>query len=293
LKLREREDHVKLSIVECDRYGYVSPTDILDQINPETRAIVINHASNVVNAVTDIEVISEIAHDNDIHLIIDASQSAGNIPIDIGKIDPDILIFTGHKSLYGIAGIGGLYIKEGVNVKPLIVGGTGLKTQSLFQTEEKPAYYESGTQNIVGIASLEAGISFILETGMEKINQKKEQIFYKMVEAFERIPGIIMYGSREYSLPLLSFNIKDADPKSVGYILNHKYGIIVRTGLLCAPLIHKNIGTESTGGAVRISFSSFTQEEEIEDLICAVKDIIDLIKKDGELVSTSKLLACY
>lgn len=294
LKLREQEDSLTMSIVECDGRGRLNPDDFADQIRPDTRAIVVSHASNVVNAVSDIESISEIAHDRQILLVVDASQSAGNVPIDVRKTDPSALIFTGHKSLYGIGGTGGFYLKEDVAVKPLIVGGTGVKSHSLFQTEERPVYYESGTQNSAGIAALEAGVTYVLDTGIDRLNEKKEKLYYKLTDALLAIPEVILYGEHRYSLPVVSFNLKNCDAKKAGYLLRERYDIVVRTGLCCAPLIHRNIQSDAYGGVVRASYSSFTTEEEIDSFIAAIKEINRLVKSDQEVVfDDGGLLSCY
>ena len=169
LKTLEREGVITLSIVACDEAGYVNPQKIAHAIQKNTKLIVVNHSSNVTGTVLDIKTISRIARSHGIVLLVDASQSAGCVPIDVQQWDIDMLAFTGHKSLYGIPGIGGLYIREGIVLNPLKVGGTGVRSDLLYQPEEMPLYYEAGTQNVPGIVSLDAGVAFILRTRIDRI----------------------------------------------------------------------------------------------------------------------------
>lgn len=263
----------EVTYVECDKYGFINPDDIANAIRSNTKAIVVSQASNVVGTVIDIKTISKIAHDNNLILVVDASQSAGCISIDVQGMGIDVLIFTGHKSLYGIAGMGGAYIKEGVDIKPLIFGGTGIKSELLYQPEERPIYYESGTPNIVGMAALRAGVSFVRKKGVKEMSKHKAALFDQVIQEFEKYPEITIYGKKEYYAPLISFNFKGIATEEVGYILADSYDIAVRTGLHCAPLIHKKLGTYPKG-TVRISFSCFTTEEDIRCFLDAIHQIV-------------------
>ncbi len=292
LKLREKNGDLKLTVIDCNECGEINALDIENALTPETKAIIVNHASNVVGTAVDLEKISDIAAREHIILIVDASQTAGCIPIDVKRLGIDILIFTGHKSLFGFGGIGGVYINEELDVKPLIVGGTGVKTQSLYQTEERPLFYESGTQNTIGIASLEAGVSFILSEGIEKMAEKKEALYNKAIKGLASIPEVILYGNRKYSTPIICFNIKKLKPVEVGYTLGKNFDIAVRSGLLCAPLIHEKLGT-SPYGAVRASFSYFTEEEEIDLLVKAVSEMVEDVKRNKFVPIESYGVTCY
>ena len=263
----------EVTYVECDKYGFMNPDDIAQYIRPNTKVIVASHSSNVVGTVLDIKTISKIAHNNNLIFVVDASQSAGCISIDVQEMGIDVLIFTGHKSLYGIVGTGGIYIKDGIDIKPLIFGGTGIKSELLYQPKERPVYYESGTPNIVGIAALKAGVSFIRKKGIEEMNKFKTTLFNQVIHEFEKYSEITMYGKKEYYAPLISFNINGMAPEKVGSILGNSYDIIVRTGLHCAPLIHKKLGTYPEG-TVRISFSCFTTEEDISYFLEAIDQIV-------------------
>ncbi len=293
LKLLEKNKVIELTIVDCDENGVVSPQNIEKAIRPNTKAIVLNHASNVVPAVNNIRRIGDITSEENITFIVDASQSAGCVLIDVKKMGIDVLAFTGHKSLFGLEGIGGIYIRDGIYIDPLTVGGTGLKSESLYQVEERPSYYESGTRNTVGIASLKAGVSYILNCGMDIMNEKKRKTFETLISGLREIPNVQLYGSHQYGTPLICFNIIGMLPTAVGRLLWENYSITVRTGLLCAPLIHEKIGT-APHGAVRISFSYFTTDDEIDLFLKAVSEIVELLNSGRiEESNKNKSLVCY
>ena len=274
LKRLENNNSIELTIVDCDEYGYVDPQEIENALKVNTKAIIVNHCSNVLGSVLDIKQIAGIAHKNNAVIIVDASQSAGCIPIDVKDMGIDVLAFTGHKSLFGLPGTGGIYIKKGLNIKPLKVGGTGVKSDLLYQPDDRPTYYEAGTQNISGIVSLEAGVSYVLNTGLEIIKQKKGEIFYQIMNYLENNPEIIIYGTKtlKNKEPLICFNIKGMPCEDAGYILENSFGIILRSGLHCAPLIHKRIGSYPKG-ALRLSPSCFNTKDEVEKLIKAIDQI--------------------
>jgi len=277
LKHLERDGIITLSVVKCNGYGLVEPSDIEKEIRENTEVIIINHCSNVTGEVLDLMAISEIAHKKNIIFIVDASQSAGHMVIDVTECNIDMLAFTGHKALYGLPGTGGLYIKKGTGLRPLKFGGTGIKSELLYQPEERPLYYESGTQNLPGIVSLNAGLDFILQRGIEEIKKKEEKLMEKLISELVTIPQIIMYGDHDRinKGPLLSFNIKNMKPEDTGYILEQSFGIIVRAGLHCAPLIHKSLGSFPYG-SVRVSPSYFTDFRDIDCFIQAVKEIANV-----------------
>lgn len=276
LKLLEKDGIIKLSIVDCDNNGYVDPECIRRCIKTDTKAIVINHASNVTGEIQDLKSISEIAHQSGITFIVDASQSAGYTPLNVTDLGIDILAFTGHKSLYGISGIGGLYINRGTKLKPLKVGGTGVKSESLYQPEEMPIYYEAGTQNLPGIVSLLSGVDFILKTGLSNIVNQEKKLLEKAIDELNEIPGIVLYGRKDGNnrCPIISFNVEKIASREVGYMLESSFDILVRAGLHCAPLIHKKLGT-GQNGLVRASLSYFTTEDEIKYFVDSVRQICD------------------
>lgn len=279
LKMLEKEGKITLTFVECDKHGWVEPEQIRESIRDNTRAVIVNHCSNVTGTVLDIESISKIAHSQGAYFIVDASQSAGVVPIDCKKWNVDLLAFTGHKSLYGMQGIGGLYIKEGIELKPLKVGGTGVLSEVLLQPDGVPIHYEAGTQNTPGIISLYAGVRFILDKGIENILQHKKKLYQMLFEELKGMEEIEIYSSTERtSYSIFCFNIKGMIPEEVGYVLESSFDIIVRTGLHCAPLILKYLGVEPLG-TVRASHSYFTTDEDIYKFIEAIKKITLIPKR--------------
>lgn len=276
LKMMEIDGKIELTFVNCDKTGYVNPDDIEDAIKPNTRAVVLNHSSNVTGSITDIEKVAKIAHKHNCIIIVDASQSAGNIPIDVTAWNIDLLAFTGHKSLFGYSGTGGLYIREGINLKPFKVGGTGVLSEVLVQPDGFPLHYEAGTPNSVGIVSLKTGVEFILNTGIDKIHKRKSQHVLNMINELKDHPDLTIYTTIENNnLSNFCFNINGIVPEEVGYILESSYDIIVRTGIHCAPLLLEPVGVHPWG-TVRCSPSYFTTDEEIEKFIDSVKEITKL-----------------
>ncbi|MCP4150736.1 MAG: aminotransferase class V-fold PLP-dependent enzyme [bacterium] len=274
LKRLERDGVIELTIVECDACGNVAPGQIRGALKTNTRAVVVNHCSNVTGLEVDLTGIAAVAHAAGALFIVDASQSAGAIHIDVAAAGIDMMAFTAHKSLYGINGTGGLYIAENCRPTPLKVGGTGVRSDLLTQPEEMPTYYEAGTQNLVGLAALKAGLDFIESTGLQTIRQKKESLTATIFQQLEEAPGLVFYGRANPTqpAPLASFNIKGMPPADVAYILENSFDISVRSGLHCAPLIHKALGSYP-GGCVRVSPSYFSTQEEVDSFIAAVKQI--------------------
>jgi cysteine desulfurase family protein len=275
LKTLEKEKSLTLTIVSCDKYGQLLTEDIEKAITADTKALIVNHCSNVNGAINDIEAIGKIAHKYQLVFIVDCSQSAGVYPIDIQKMHIDILVFTGHKSLNGMQGIGGLYINKKVQIKPLKTGGTGMRSDYLYQPETRPMYFEAGTQNIVGIVSLLKGMQFIKKQGLAKIRKKKEEMVLEILEFLSKKNKVFLY-QKIKPAALLCFNIKGMAAQDVGYILEHSFNITTRAGLHCAPLIHECIGSYPKG-SVRISPSFFNTSEEIRYFYSAIDKIVDTI----------------
>jgi cysteine desulfurase/selenocysteine lyase len=277
LKTMERDGRISLSIVECDENGFVSCEKIESAIRPETGALVVNHCSNVTGAVNDLAAIGVIARQHGLPFVVDISQSAGVYPIDVQAMNIDILAFTGHKALYGMQGIGGAYIREGMAVTPLKVGGTGVRSDYLFQPESLPLLYEAGTQNIPGIISLYEGVKYIREKGIDKIRKRKEELVCIMKQHLEQSDDVIAYPGKTYDrlTTIFSFTVKGMDPADIGYILENNFGIVVRSGLHCAPLIHKYIGT-FPDGSIRVSPSCFTTNDEADEFNHAMEQILKM-----------------
>lgn len=271
------KDHM-VKIVPCTAVGEVKEEFLEKAVEEEKQAgrqpaaLIVNHCSNVTGYVQDMDMISRAAKKNDLCLIVDVSQSAGSVPVYADKWKVDALIFTGHKSLLGMQGSGGFYIREGISLKPLKYGGTG-RNSSQLTYEEEDYEYEVGTQNLPGITALLAGVNFIRKMGIDRIHKKESMLMQQLYEGLNRIQGIDVYGNvKECQGPVLSLNFKDLTASDAAYILESGYGIIVRSGLHCSPLIHQAMGTEKNG-TVRISISCFTEEQEIREFIMAAEQI--------------------
>ncbi len=279
LNTLKRDGEIDVTFAECDNTGYVRPEDIEAAIRPDTKAVVVNHCSNVTGTFIDIKTISEIAHKHGCTFIVDASQSAGALPIDVKDMDIDLLALTGHKSLYGLPGSGALYIKEGLPIRPLKTGGTGVLSEVLVQPNEMPLYGEAGTPNTPGIVSLKAGIEWIKKTGMENIHARKKAHMEKIYSELGDMPAVTIYRSMEHnSYANFCFNVGKMVPEEINYLLESSYDIAVRSGLHCAPLILKPLGVEPWG-TVRASVSYFTTEAEVDTFIDSIKDIVKTFVK--------------
>ena len=269
----EAEKGVELSFVPADKLGNVDYADFERLMRPNTKAIVCTHASNLTGNHVDIQRVGEIAHRHGALLIVDASQTAGAFPINIKEMGIDVLCFTGHKSLMGPQGTGGLCVGEGVEIRPFKVGGSGVQSYSKTQPEEYPTRLEAGTLNGHGIAGLGAALDFIEQVGMDSIYQKEHQLMTRFYEGVKDIEGVTVYGdfSRMRS-PIVALNIKDYDSSAVSDELSEYYGIATRPGAHCAPRMHMALGT-CEQGAVRFSFAYFNTEDEVDQAIQAVKEI--------------------
>lgn len=275
LKTMELDGEIELDFVPCDSKSYVEPDAIRNAMKDSTKAVVVNHCSNVTGAILDIEEIAKIAHERGCPIIVDASQSAGALPIDVAAWDIDLLAFTGHKSLYGLPGIGGLYVKEGVDLKALKVGGTGVKSEVLVQPPEIPMYFEAGTPNLPGVVSLNAGIGWINEIGFDVIKARKQKHVKRMIAELKDVPEITLRMHDEKSgFSNFCFTVDGMVPEEVGYALESSFDIVVRTGLHCAPLLLEHIGVHPWG-TVRASPSYFTTDEEVGIFIEAMKEIVE------------------
>ncbi|NLI94125.1 MAG: aminotransferase class V-fold PLP-dependent enzyme [Peptococcaceae bacterium] len=259
------------TVVPCDALGRVQVEEISSAIREDTGAVVLSHASNVTGNVFDIESAGELCAGRGVHLIVDASQSAGLLPVKMKNISA--LCFTGHKSLYGPQGTGGLCLGEGFMPEPLVVGGSGHHSFDSDHPRELPDALEAGTQNAHGIAGLLAGVQYIQSTGIEEIHKKADGLARFFVESLADIPGITLYGDVHAPLrvPVVSLNLEGYDPAQAAGLLFEKYGIAVRAGAHCAPLMHDTL---NICGSVRFSFSHFNTQEETELAVEAVRALM-------------------
>ena len=265
---------VMLSIVSADKQGNICYEDFEKFIKSNTKAIVCTHGSNLTGNVLDIERIGKIAKKHGILFVVDASQTAGVFPIDVQKFYIDILCFTGHKGLLGPQGTGGMYVREGVFVKPLLSGGSGVQTYSKSHPVQMPTALEAGTLNAHGLAGLRAAIGYLYKIGIDEIRKQEQELMWYFYHNIKEIPGITVYGdfSGKERCAIVTLNVRDYDSSEVSDALFMDYGISTRPGAHCAPLMHEALGTVEQG-AVRFSFSHYNSMDEIEIAINALKEL--------------------
>ncbi len=269
-----RQQGVELTILGCDEKGRISYREMEAAVRDNTKAVVCTHASNLTGNMIDLMQVGKIAKKHGLLFVADASQTAGVYPIDVEMMKIDVLCFTGHKGLLGPQGTGGMYVRKGVHVRPLLSGGSGIDTYNERHPSEMPTALEAGTLNGHGIAGLGAAVSWIEGTGMDRIRQKELSLMRRFYEGVSQIPGVRVYGdfTTEERAPVVALNIRDYDSSEVSDELSAVYGIITRPGAHCAPLMHKAFGTTAQG-AVRFSFSHYNTEAEVDLAVNAVREL--------------------
>ena len=274
LKTLERDINIKIDTVECSKDGITNQQDIKKYIKKDTALIVFTQASNVLGTIQPIREIGAIAREHNIPFLVDSAQSAGAMKIDVKEDNIDILAFTGHKSLLGPMGTGGLIINTDIDIKPLKAGGTGGDSAYEYQPDYYPNHLETGTSNVSGIAGLREAIKFLNKEGIENIHNKEKELTKYALEKLETVKDIEIYGPKdcEKMLSVISFNIKDKRPEDVGSILDQKYDIMLRAGLHCAPTAHSVIGTKDRG-TLRIGLGYFNKKEDIDKLVEALNNL--------------------
>lgn len=269
IKALEKEKRVSYSILYGDKNGEIDVNELEKLIKRNTKLICMTHSSNVCGNVFDIYKASEIAHKHNVLFMVDAAQSAGSFDIDASNID--ILAFPGHKGLMGPMGTGCLYIRDGIEIKTIIEGGTGSLSENMFQPKIFPDALESGTLNIPAIAGLSAATEFIIKTGAKNIRNHEEMLCTYFEERMREIKNVTIYGGTHKS-SICALNIDNADCVEVARILSEEYDISVRAGLHCAILAHKTLGTEKKG-CVRFSFGYFNTLDEVKIAVLAMEEI--------------------
>ncbi|OHB29451.1 MAG: cysteine desulfurase [Desulfuromonadaceae bacterium GWC2_58_13] len=270
-----KERGVAVVKVPADRQGRIDPAAIRAACVEKTRLVVLTHCSNVSGTLQPVEEIGPWCRHQGILFLLDAAQSSGIFPIDVEAMAIDLLAVPGHKGLMGPQGTGLLYVREGLQLSPLIYGGTGNNSHSERPPEQMPERYEAGTLNTPGIAGLRAAVDFIGETGIDRIRAREAELLVHLIDGLKRMSGVEIYG------PLapgghggaLSINLEGKDPAHVGFALDRDHGIVCRVGLHCAPDAHRTIGTFPRG-TVRISPGYFTTHEEIDGLLTAVSTLL-------------------
>lgn len=263
-------EHVGLDAANALDYGALERA-----VTPGTRLVACSHASNLTGDVADIARVAAVAHDAGALLLVDAAQTAGHVPVDMEGMGIDVLCFTGHKALLGPTGTGGIIAAPGVDIEPLLQGGTGIHSAEPFQPDAWPEHLEAGTLNGHGLAGLEAGVRYVADRGVEEIAEHGERLRTRFLEGALAIDGITVYGAREAAhghTPVVALNLDGVESSRLADDLASRYGIATRAGLHCAPLMHQALGTSGTG-SVRFSFGAFTEAAEIDAALAALREI--------------------
>jgi len=289
----QRDHNVSVTFVGRDEQGYVDPQDIKNAITSKTKLVVVNHASNVLGSVQDLKSIGAICKEAGKIFVIDTCQTAGVLPINMEELGVDILTFTGHKGLFGPMGIGGMIVREGLDVRPARVGGTGVDSISPYQPDLYPFHLEAGTVSIPGIAGLNAAQKWFAELGqqqlggtgadhatacraaLEHIEKKEKEHVEKLAGAFRGMNGITVYGPKnpDNRVATLSININNMPADQAGTMLDADYYVCVRSGLHCAPLVHEDQGTVEQKGTIRFAPGYFTDDEDIEQAVTGISEL--------------------
>jgi len=276
LRALEKEGR-EVTVIPCSPEGFIDPHDVPKSIKKNTKMVFLNHGSNVVGTLQPLPEVGKICQNHSLLFFVDAAQTAGAVPIDVGRQKIDLLAFTGHKALFGPQGTGGLIIGEKVDEKkivPLKRGGTGSRSEFEEQPDFLPDLCESGTPNGVGLAGLNAGLDFVRKLGIEKIRNHEIQLTERLLKGLQGIPGVIVYGSKDArkQCATVSFNVQGMANSEISLRLDEQFGILSRPGLHCAPSAHRTIGTFPEG-TVRLSMSYLNTEEEIDITLRAVSQL--------------------
>ncbi len=268
---------VEVTVARCSETGLLDPGDVGAAIRPETRMIALNNASNVVGTLLPVRQVGRAARERGLIMLVDAAQTAGCYPIDVQSECVDLLAFSGHKSLLGPMGTGGLIVGERVDASqlaPLKQGGTGSRSEQELQPDFLPDCCESGTQNVVGLAGLEASVRWVLERGVDTIRAHELGLARRLIEDLAAIEGVTVYGPHDAELQTatVSFNVAGLEPSDVGLRLDDEFEIMCRVGLHCSPAAHKTIGT-FPAGTVRFGLGAFSTAEEVDRALAAVRSL--------------------
>jgi cysteine desulfurase family protein len=277
LYVLEQDGYLTHELVPFDENGYVDPTEIRSRFRPDTRLVIVNHGSNVLGTIQPVAEIGRICREAGILFAVDAAQTAGAVPIDMEEMAIDVLAFTGHKSLMGPTGIGGMAVGPDVQIRSTRWGGTGVKSAIRTHLEEYPYRCEVGTLNTVGIAAMLEALRWLGERKLARIRAEEMELTHLLTTGLAEIPGVQTYcaGSDDNHLPVVACNIDGMDAGELGMFLDAEYNIATRTGLHCAPLVHEGIGT-APKGTVRFSMGPFNRREHIEAALTAMREIAAL-----------------
>ena len=276
--LRMHAEHgVEVTILDVDAAGRVNPDDARQALRPTTRMLVVTHASNVTGAIQPVQDLAEIAREAGVLTLLDAAQTAGHLPIDLGNLPIDLLACPGHKGLLGPLGTGVLYVRPGLDeqFRPLRQGGTGTLSESDRQPETMPELLEAGNLNVAGLAGLAAGTGWLLEQGLERVRETMESLTTQIIDGLKRQPKVTIQGDAAAGnrVGVVSLSVEDWSPADLAGVLDAEFGIETRAGLHCAPRMHARLGTLATGGTLRVSVGPLSQPEDAEQFLAALAAI--------------------
>ncbi len=271
-----RQGIITSTMIEPKEEGTIDLAEIEAALKPETRLIACTHASNVTGALMPAEEIGKLAEERGVFFLLDAAQTGGVMPLNLQELKPQLAAFAGHKGLLGVPGVGLLYVREGVKLKPWREGGTGSRSEEDRQPEMMPEYLEAGTMNTPGLAGLNEGLKYIEEVGLAAIREHELKLAGKLRRGLSEIERVRLYGPSdiERCVAVVSFTVDGIDSGELGYVLEEVYGILSRTGLHCAPDAHRAVGTFPQG-TVRFSLGYYNREEEVERAVDAVREIAE------------------
>jgi cysteine desulfurase family protein len=276
-----QEQGVEVDHIPFDAKGFVDPDEFKRRFKNNTRLVVVNHGSNVIGTLQPIAEIGALCRQNEIRFLVDASQTAGKVPIDMQTQNIDVVAFTGHKSLLGPTGIGGLCVGENVEIAFTRAGGTGVRSAQHLHLEDYPFRLEYGTINLVGVAGLNAGVKWIQQRGLEAIHEHEMGLITRLRDGLRGVDGVTLYCQEDLAghISVFLFNVDGLDAADTGVMLDVNHEIACRTGLHCAPLVHEQIGTDKIHGAVRFGVGPFNTEAHIDCAVEAVREIAEQQKR--------------
>jgi len=274
LKVLERDMGLELSIIKGNELGEVDPDSFKKELKSNTTLIISSLSSNVNGVIMPVAEIGRISREAGVLFLVDASQGAGSIALDVEAQNIDLLVFPGHKGLLGPQGTGCCYVREGLKLKPLMEGGTGSNSEYPYQPDIMPDLLESGTLNTPGIVGLGAGAAYVANKGIDEIGKYKHHLIRLLHDGFKNIPGLKFYSvpDETRNSGIAAINLADLDSTELSYILDREYAICTRAGLHCSPGAHRRLETE-TRGIVRFSVGCLNTEAEIMYTIRAVEEI--------------------
>jgi selenocysteine lyase/cysteine desulfurase len=277
LRYLEQHRDVQVTLVPCDGQGFVDPDQIRAAIRPQTRLIALVHASNVTGAVQPVEEVGRLAAQHGLRFLLDAAQTVGHLPLDVRRLGAHLVAAPGHKGLLGPLGVGFLYVAPGLEqeLQPLRQGGTGTQSELDEQPASLPDRFEAGNHNVPGIAGLGAGLAYLSERGIDAVRRHDRQLLERLLEGLSQLPGVQVYGPRDLDrrLGVVSITVSGADPQELGLLLDTSYRIQVRSGLHCAPRLHRALGTADRGGTLRFSLGPFNTPEHIDATLQSLAEI--------------------